>query len=184
MDDSENSAVYIGNLPPSFTFEQLFNLLSGQGRVQSARFRYEQIRAQNQQFQAATIVFHAHADAYKFLSQIQEQPDLNIQGRKLYACWSRPPVQETPGLETSRVLLIKGPGSIVNQQHLEAIWTQAIQGGFHRDKVITQAMACDQVWISYHFSSVREATDACTALIHAYPGKVKVEFTFDPCSRR
>ncbi|PSR82530.1 hypothetical protein BD289DRAFT_411758 [Coniella lustricola] len=180
-----NCSIFIVNLPPALTVHGLIRALHTMGplgRIFAIHINSPEL-TRGHQGCAAKVVFFKREVAHAFMTACEDRGGFYVESQKARVMWNRIKSAENALLadsDASRVLLIGGPGHIVNAAFLTEFFRSKLD--FQLDEVLTKIddpVRGTRV-LEYRFGSFRcQAQAAKMALAREFPD-IRCFFHKDP----
>lgn len=184
--DSENCSLFLLNLPPTLTTNQLVAAIGSMGRT--GRIYATHINPPEPDRRhytcAAKVIFFERGAAAHFFELTQSPPGLVVDGYVVKVKWNRiKTAEQAKPWDASRVLFIVGRPGFVNPYALTVYFDSKLQ--FQVDKIIIHDDGGEgrDAIVEYRFGSFRcQAEAAKMALAREKDGEVRCYFGPDPCA--
>ncbi|KAI2606120.1 uncharacterized protein GGS25DRAFT_523786 [Hypoxylon fragiforme] len=179
--ESENTNLWITNLPNSITHRRFLSAIHNVGRVRSLVIHNSGSRRGTA---AAALSFFRRPASELFKSQCDRRL-IQFDGRVPRVVWNRHKVEQTNEGVLSRVLLIAGDPEIVNRRCLDEFF--ATRFTYDIDRIIPHGTVETETGpvarFEYRFGSWRgQAVLGFYAIQNELYGRVLTEYGMDPCS--
>ncbi|OHE91001.1 hypothetical protein CORC01_13713 [Colletotrichum orchidophilum] len=184
INNNENTALWLTGLPTNCTYKMLLEAIARCapiGKVFSTVINAANPAA-NMPFAAAKVVFFNRVAAANCLRAIV-QGRVVVGGRRPSARWNRIKSASQPDTSRSRVILIRGPSSLISRDALESWFSQCFR--YQTEDILVHPRQAGVTTLEWRFGSYRaQATSAAQVLSRVKLGNTKLEWRWglDPCA--
>ncbi|KAI0014345.1 hypothetical protein F4779DRAFT_612638 [Xylariaceae sp. FL0662B] len=180
--DEENTALWITNLPPDCTVQDILAQIRGIGKVFALHINrpvLNRIPSQSHRNSAASLAFFSPEAAQKMLQKQKAEP-LHVGGLKTLVVYNENKVEPCFDYDCSRVLVMEGDPLIVNPGFLTKFLRER---GIHWDTDVAYFFEKrNENWIEWHFGSYRgQARQAFKEIKKEFGDRVDITYGRDPC---
>jgi hypothetical protein len=174
-----NCAIWMRNLPPDVTYQELLGSIQGGGRIWCSYINHPDFEKHHTA--AAKVVFYCAESARAFLQFVWTRTP-EIRHYPIRADLNR--IRSAPhslSEGTSRVLIVTGEDWFADKDYLIEWFGQQCQ--FQFDRAVLHIKLNGRAVIEFRFGSYRSQAEACykALTINRPRGFRKVEFGDDPC---
>ena len=174
-----NCAIWMRNLPPDVTYQELLGSIHGVGRIWCSYINHPDFEKHHTA--AAKVVFYCAESARAFLQFVWTRTP-EIRHYPIRADLNR--IRSSPhslAEGTSRVLIVTGEDWFANEDYLIEWFGQQCQ--FQFDRTVLHVKLNGRAVIEFRFGSYRSQAEACykALTINCPRGFHKVDFGDDPC---
>lgn len=191
ISDDQNCGLWLTNLPPTCDYKVLLGAIAQHppGRIFSAYITGPDEKSDSTlpsfRTSGAKIVFYRPQEAQRLLS-LCTFGQFKVQGYRARCILNRVRSAPQPAEKehTTRVLLISGPRSVVDELQLRRAWDGYFS--FDTEEVLLLAERDGMRWLEWRFASHRAQAGSAFKFLKTQPGYmgiVSVRYGRDPCER-